>query len=197
MNSPNPPSAIQTMMDEHQTILRVLACLEKLVSDERCAGEPADTFAKAARFLREYADALHHGKEEDLLFPAMESSGLQAEAGPTAVMRIEHDEGRALVRRMRELGEAPEFDRAAFTRPALDFVVLLRAHIAKEDHILYPMARRILRESSLTALDAACARADAANFDPQTTAAWETWARELARRLGVDQDRYEVAPACH
>ena len=79
------PSAIQTMMDEHQTILRVLACVEKLVSDERCAGEPADTFAKAARFLREYADALHHGKEEDLLFPAMEASGLQAEAGPTAL----------------------------------------------------------------------------------------------------------------
>ena len=47
------------------------------------------------------------------------------------------------------------------------------------------------------ALDAACVQADAANFDPEMATAWETWARELAQRLGVDQDHYDVAPACH
>ena len=190
-------NAIQTMMNEHQTILRVLASLEKLVTDGQLADEPADTFAKAARFLREYADALHHGKEENLLFPAMESSGLQPEAGPTAVMRVEHDQGRALVRRMREIAESEPFGRASFAEPALAFIALLRAHIGKEDHILYPMAKRILRDSSLHALDAACAQADAKNFDPDMAKGWEQWARELAQRVGVDQDHYDVSPACH
>lgn len=189
--------AIQTMMAEHQTILRVLASLEKLVTDGAHTEEPADTFAKAARFLREYADALHHGKEEDLLFPAMESSGLQPEAGPTAVMRVEHDEGRALVRRMREISEAEPFDRATFAEPALEFVALLRAHIGKEDHILYPMAQRILRETNMHALDQACERADAANFEATMATEWEAWARQLAERLGVDQDHFEVSPHCH
>lgn len=189
--------AIQTMMDEHQTILRVLACLEKLVTDDAHESEPADTFATAARFLREYADALHHGKEEDLLFPAMEATGIPTESGPTAVMRLEHDEGRALVRRMRGLAGSDPFDRAAFAEPALQFVGLLRAHIGKEDHILYPMAQRMLRDTDMGALDHACAHADAANFDTGMAQGWEQWARDLARRLGVDQERYEVSPACH
>jgi hemerythrin-like domain-containing protein len=190
-------NAIQTMMDEHQTILRVLACLEELVTNDAHAHEPAGTFAKAARFLREYADTLHHGKEEDLLFPAMESSGMPAGGGPTAVMRVEHDEGRALVRRMREISDAEPFDRGRFAQPAIDFVALLRAHIAKEDHILYPMAQRMLRDTAQHALDKACEHADATNFDRNMATEWEQWARELARTLGVDQERFEVSPSCH
>jgi hemerythrin-like domain-containing protein len=184
-------NAIQTMMDEHQTILRVLACLEKLVDEQ------AATFAKITGFLREYADSLHHGKEEDLLFPALEATGIPTEAGPTVVMRMEHEEGRALVRRMRELATSEPFDRAAIVEPALQFVGLLRAHIAKEDHILYPMAQRMMRESDILALDRACEHADATNFVPDWSTGWERWARELARTLGVDQERFEVSPACH
>ena len=66
------------MMDEHQTILRVLACLEALVSRDQHASEPAVTFAKVTGFLREYADSLHHGKEEDRLFPSLHERGLPA-----------------------------------------------------------------------------------------------------------------------
>jgi hemerythrin-like domain-containing protein len=189
--------AIQTMMDEHQTILRVLASLEALITRE--PEEPVSTFRDAVQFLRDYADRLHHGKEEDLLFPAMEASGIPAEQGPTAVMRIEHDEGRALVRRMADLAEVgdAEFDRAAFSVPARSFIDLLRAHIGKEDHILYPMAGRLMRGSDLAQLDAACAQADAKNFDADMPEKWNQWARELAGRLGVDRERFEVSPACH
>lgn len=191
-------SAIQTMMDEHQTILRVLASLEALVTAPQGQREPVSTFRDVVKFLRDYADRLHHGKEEDLLFPAMEATGLPAGEGPTHVMRLEHEEGRALVRRMGTLVSVEDdaFDRAGFAEPALEFVGLLRAHIGKEDHILYPLAGRILRESDRAQLDRACEQADRA-FADDMSSRWAAWARRLATRLGVERDRYEAAPACH
>jgi hemerythrin-like domain-containing protein len=185
-------------MNEHQTILRALASLEALVSNPAHAGEPVETFREVVNFLRDYADQYHHAKEEDLLFPAMETAGVPPQ-GPTAVMRMEHEEGRAFVSRMAALSEVedPEFDRPGFAEPALGFVNLLRAHIGKEDHILYPMAERFIRESDFAQLGLAYKEANARKFEPEMPANWERWAHELATRVGVEQDHYVASPACH
>ena len=62
---------------------------------------------------------------------------------------------------MAEAGNADRgFDPAAFRVPALDFVTLLRAHIAKEDHILFPMAERMLDPDVLGRLDTACSEVE-------------------------------------
>ena len=189
--------ATQTLSDEHQTILRVLACVETLVEDEAHANEPVATFTSIVDFLRTYADKLHHGKEEALLFPAMESNGMPAEQGPTAVMRLEHEEGRALVRQMSEVCEGDGFSVAAFGVPGMQFVTLLRGHIGKEDNILFPMAERMLKESQLSQLANAYAATEARDFEPDVHEHYESWARELAGRLGVDQERFVVQPGCH
>lgn len=189
-------NAIQTLMDEHQTILRALAALEALASDPTHASEPVGTWRRLVHFFREYADSLHHGKEEDLLFPAMESAGIP-EQGPTAVMRMEHEEGRALVKRLAGLAEAESVDQDSFSAPALRYVELLRSHIGKEDHILYPMARRLMSESAMGALDRACEVADEQNFEPTVGPDWEEWIDALATRLGVNQARFDVSPICH
>lgn len=189
--------ATGTLMDEHQTILRVLASLEFLLSDARNRDEPVETFAAIVKFLRNYADALHHGKEEAVLFPAMESYGVSAAHGPTAVMRAEHDEGRALVRRMAQVCEAEGEPWKELRDPGLAFVSLLRAHIGKEDRILFPMAERILPQFELDRLAEEYGRVESSNFAPNVHSSYETWARELARRLGVDSDRYAAMPTCH
>ncbi len=49
-----------------------------------------------------FADQCHHGKEEDLLFPAMEAAGIPRESGPIGVMLEEHNIGRQYVRGMAE-----------------------------------------------------------------------------------------------
>lgn len=191
--------ATKVLMDEHQSILRTLACLETLVTDAAYQGEPVETFREVVDFLRTYADQLHHGKEEALLFPAMEARGIPTQSGPTAVMRYEHDEGRALVRRMHQLARADgdAFDRQAFRGPALEFVALLRSHIGKEDHILFPMAERLLHDSDIARLHEAYASAEARDFDPDVHERYETWARGLAQRLGITDERFVAAPACH
>ena len=175
-----------------------MAALEALVTDPAHAEEPVETFREVVAFLRDYADEFHHAKEEDLLFPAMEKAGVPPQ-GPTNVMRMEHEEGRAFVSRMAALSDAadPEFDRKRFVEPALGFVNLLRAHIGKEDHILYPMAERFIRESDFAQLGLAYEEANARKFEPDMAANWELWAHELATRVGVEQDHYVAAPACH
>jgi hemerythrin-like domain-containing protein len=36
--------------------------------------------------IRNFADGLHHAKEENLFFPALESKGFSAQQGPVSVM---------------------------------------------------------------------------------------------------------------
>ena len=139
----------EILMSEHRVIETVLACLEKMAdeTERKNALEVADA-RDVVSFLTTFADKCHHMKEEDRLFPAMERFGMPREAGPTAVMRHEHEMGRAHVRLMDEAVTASERGDAAaagrFAFEARAFVELLREHIAKEDQILFPMADRML-----------------------------------------------------
>ena len=191
-------SATHVLMEEHQTILRVLACMETLAMNRDLPEANVETFRRIVDFLRTYADRLHHGKEEALLFPAMEARGMSAHMGPTAAMRVEHDQGRALVRRMAAACDRDEAEvTAAFRGPALDFVNLLRAHIGKEDHILFHMADQMLDDAAVTDLETAYVEAEARDFDPDVHTRYEAWALELAHSLGIHDEVFRAMPACH
>ena len=101
------PKAIDILMQEHRLIEQVLGSLETCVVGIE-QGLPAErtTIADYAAFFRGFADACHHGKEEDLLFARMIERGFPRETGPLAVMLHEHALGRARVRALREIGEA-------------------------------------------------------------------------------------------
>ncbi|MEW5902069.1 MAG: hemerythrin domain-containing protein, partial [Acidobacteriota bacterium] len=97
-----------------------------------------------AEFLTIFADKCHHGKEEDLLFPAMEAAGIPREGGPIGVMLAEHVQGRNIIKRLTAAVEGCQAQRsgaaAEFAAAARDYAQLLSQHIQKEDHVLYPMA---------------------------------------------------------
>jgi hemerythrin-like domain-containing protein len=107
-------------------------------------------------FVRNFADRCHHAKEENLLFPAMEAGGFSPEAGPTAVMRSEHDEGRGHVRTMAESLEPAGAGDAAVLRRFAEhgraFIELLGTHITKEDQILYTMANQVMSDANQSEL---------------------------------------------
>lgn len=137
------------LMDEHRLIERVLGSLETCAAEVEGGLALERAFARDyAEFLRGFADAWHHGKEEEILFRRMIERGFSAEAGPVAVMLHEHREGRALVGAIHAVGGgagAPlDAERAAFLSGARGFIPLLRQHIQKEDNILYPMSERVL-----------------------------------------------------
>ncbi len=144
--SGSPPT--QILVEEHTLILQALDALEQKLSQlER--GAPADRvyFEKAVEFLRTFADKCHHGKEEHLLFKTMVDRGFPREVGPIAVMLHEHEVGRAFVRGIAEAAASAPGDPGAARRiieNGRGFIQLLRAHIDKENTILFPMADNIL-----------------------------------------------------
>jgi hemerythrin-like domain-containing protein len=133
-------SATSILSGEHRVILQLLAAMEVMAGRSAAGDLPANDARDALEVLRTFADTCHHGKEETILFPALEAQ--VPGFGPTAVMRAEHVEGRAFIRAMGEAVTA--VDPTAFARAAYGYVDLLRAHIAKEDDILFRMAQEML-----------------------------------------------------
>ncbi|MCG3130758.1 MAG: hypothetical protein FLDDKLPJ_01530 [Phycisphaerae bacterium] len=162
-----PTSATRILMDEHRVIERVLDALEeKLRREPRvCRRFVTD----AIDFFRNFADGCHHHKEEDELFPVLESAGIPRVGGPIGCMLHEHDEGRRLIRRMEEHLDAasqgePRAD-AVVRSAAADYAHMLRFHIQKEDTILFRMADQVLGEEEQRLMLEAFDRAEHHNGD--------------------------------
>ncbi|MBX3268811.1 MAG: hemerythrin domain-containing protein [Sandaracinaceae bacterium] len=173
----------ERLMEEHRAILRALDVLERIADRY---GDAPSAHAEDARavvgFIRGFADELHHGKEEAMLFPAMEEVGHSLRAGPIGVMLTEHDEGRALVRAMEGALDQAEGGADSFAAAAYSFAELLRAHIDKEDGILFPLAERALPEKVRAALCVRFEEHDGARHAAAYRAHLDTLAR-LEERL--------------
>ncbi|MFB3887773.1 MAG: hemerythrin domain-containing protein [Thermodesulfobacteriota bacterium] len=139
----------EQLKEEHQGILLMLKILEK-VCDRLDSKEKAkeDHLERVVEFFRIFVDKCHHGKEEDLLFPEMETSGIPKERGPIGAMLLEHEQGRTYVRGMGDAvvkfkkGEATAS--VEFTKNARRYIPLLSDHIDKENNILFPMGEKAI-----------------------------------------------------
>ena len=141
----------EQLKEEHRAIKLMLRIAEK-VCEKLESGEQVDPehLERIVEFIRVFADKCHHGKEEDLLFTAMEEAGIPKKGGPIGVMLTEHDIGRGYVKGMSEaIAKYKAGDRKAsseIVRNARSYIALLNQHIDKEDNILYPMADMHLSE---------------------------------------------------
>ena len=174
------PTAI--LMEEHRVIETVLDAMQQVVLDGRIDRE---FFAKAIDFFRNFADGCHHAKEEDELFPLLESAGLPREGGPIGCMLHEHEEGRALVRLIEAnvdaaaRGEAAGV--AALSGAAQRYIVLLRQHIQKEDNVLFRLTDQMLGREEQELLMGAFERAERTNGNTGKHERYLAMANELRR----------------
>jgi hemerythrin-like domain-containing protein len=141
--------SIDLLMQEHRTIERVVGALE-LAAFHLARGvavRPA-FFSEAAGFFADYADGVHHAKEEGVLFGAIADSGMPADDGPIPMMLQEHVEARAFTRGLRDAARRLEGGDASaapdVVAAARRYAALIRDHIAKEDEVLFPMAEGLL-----------------------------------------------------
>jgi len=80
-------NCVESMMQEHELIVEVLAALEAMAKSLAAGAEVArEDVADFGRFFRDFADKCHHGKEEDRLFAKMVEIGFPQDRGPIAVM---------------------------------------------------------------------------------------------------------------
>lgn len=146
---------VEVLKHEHRLIERGLDALETVMEEPRL---DAAFLRTAIDFFRTFADSCHHAKEEDQLFPVLESAGMPREGGPIGCMLHEHRLGRELVRQMSDSLDAHVGGDAsaecALRQAAAQYIVMLRQHILKEDNVLFMMADRMLdsqRQSGLSA----------------------------------------------
>jgi hemerythrin-like domain-containing protein len=135
--------------DEHRIIEQVLNVLDKIIDRATITGILEEESAREAiGFFRKFADQCHHRKEEGQLFPAMEARSFSGGCSPVAVMLREHELGRLYVSGMSGAVEgASQRDVDAlqwFVQHGRSYIRLLREHIQKEDHCLFPAANRAL-----------------------------------------------------
>lgn len=180
--------ATDILRAEHDVILDVLDCLENIA---RIASIEWKLDVRSAEdslaFLAEFADGCHHRKEEGALFPLLVKKGLPQEVGPLAVMLSEHQQGRAHIAEMyAALDERNDAKRAAaFSTHAGAYVDLLRAHIAKENNVLFPMADKMLAGTEQASLLQAFSRVESRDLGPGIHEGYVALAAELSARLGL------------
>jgi iron-sulfur cluster repair protein YtfE (RIC family) len=92
----------------------------------------------------------HFKKEESLLFPGLESQ-MQSPAGPTQVMRMEHEQMRELLANL--TGWIANEDQGEILGEAETLLIMMQQHNMKEEQILYPMIDQMLGNDAISLID--------------------------------------------
>ncbi len=179
--------AIETLMSEHRLIEQVLDAMVGFADEiRRQEATEREELARFVAFLREFADACHHGKEEDVLFAAMVEHGFPRDGGPIAVMLHDHAQGRALIGALAAKADGAGAwsgeDRQRIAEAAYAYAALLHAHIHKEDAILYPMAEQHLPPEAMERVGEQCERFEAEQTGPGAHERLHALADELVAR---------------
>lgn len=136
-------NSIEVMVKEHDNIVRMLkvvrkACLGILKGEEI----DFDDFYNMIEFVRKYADAHHHGKEEKFLFKEMQDNlGKLGQKLITNGMLVEHDYGRLymndLTDALQRVKNGDEESKLDVISNAVGYANLLIRHINKENDAVY------------------------------------------------------------
>jgi len=174
--------------------------LEKLRSLPEDQPLPHADAEQTMEFFRRFADRCHHGKEEGLLFPALERKGFPREMGPIGVMLYEHDVGRSHVRSMAEalqrIQSGDRQARAAFCQHAQAYIDLLREHIYKEDNILFMMAEQAFSPQDQHHLLEEFQQTEQTAVEAGEHERWVQTANQLADKYGVPQTAAPPPSCC-
>jgi hemerythrin-like domain-containing protein len=136
-------NSVEIMVMEHEYILRMLKVVRK-ASFKVMKGEEInyEDFNKMIEFIRQYADAHHHGKEEKFLFKEMQTKlGKLGENLITHGMLVEHDFGRLymsdLTDALQRVKNGDEESKLDVISNAVGYTNLLKRHISKENDAVY------------------------------------------------------------
>jgi len=123
------------MAAHHKECDDLFAQAEKSVAD--------GNWDSALQQWREFTDELenHFCREEQILFPEFEqATGMSG--GPTRMMRMEHEQIRALVNEINKAGDSKDMDQ--FLALTETLMITMQQHNMKEEQILYPMTDQSL-----------------------------------------------------
>jgi hemerythrin-like domain-containing protein len=140
----------EDLMREHGLLQRVLLvydeCARRLESTT-AEPPPPTVLPAAAKLVREFVHEYHERSEEDVVFPRCENGLVHVALVRT--LRDQHAVGRKITAFVEQ---ATPRDRKKTAAALRAFARMYRAHASREDTILFPAFRDILRPAELDAL---------------------------------------------
>lgn len=134
---------MQILVDEHITIKRWLAVIPSVVKNiDLTTDEGVQLIVDGVDLIRSYADRLHHGKEEGILFTYFDVS--------EKIFQVIYEDHRIARNHVKEMLTAiDKRDALALSEHLTAYGLLLAEHIKKEDEILFPWLDRKLTAEQL------------------------------------------------
>lgn len=171
---------------EHEVILHMLSGVER-VGQSILSTHSVDTqkVKNVIDFSRHFTDGCHHGKEEKHLFVKLADHGMAKDQGPIAVMLREHQMGREFIRKIEtalqeyESGKKEVADTIGQT--LMQYAELLRAHINKENSILFPMCDRMFTRLDQQVLEESFKKVEEEEVGAGVHEKYHQMAHEIAR----------------
>lgn len=133
---------ITILEDEHKHILNALKNVEEISEKTTINDKDIKTLKEAVHLFIEANK--HHEREEKVLFPAVEKEGFSC---APEQMKIEHIEIKELKKQLKNAVETK--DTRKIKEISFKLVPMLTEHIWKEDNILYPTARDLLKKEGV------------------------------------------------
>jgi hemerythrin-like domain-containing protein len=144
--------SIDLLLEEHRALSATLDALE-MAGRRLHSGiaVPPETFDNIFAFCKRFTDGCHHIHEERLLYPALAAHGLTPDLTPMSALVAQHESARAILAELHAAydrfhggDEAARHDVFVIAR---EYVVMLRDHMAIEEHYFRsPAALALTRE---------------------------------------------------
>jgi hemerythrin-like domain-containing protein len=144
-------SATEDLMREHGLLDRLLLLYDaggaRIERGDRAA---LAVLGRTANIVASFIQDYHEKLEEQFLFPRFEAAGKMTDL--VATLRRQHEKGRALTEEIRRatgatggVGEAGAAATARLTAALAAFVRMYRPHAAREDTVLFPAFKELVR----------------------------------------------------
>jgi hemerythrin-like domain-containing protein len=150
-------NALTSLIREHQVISRLIDALQVYARRLRLEQNaiPAD-LAHFARVFREYADEIHHEKEEGILLPILGRNGFHWDQGVLPEVRRDHRQERYLIEVLQQAGARQDAwsneDKRSIVATALALVEFQREHLELENTRLFSEVPKRLAQPALAQL---------------------------------------------
>jgi hemerythrin-like domain-containing protein len=179
-------SATENLENDHIHIMKLIDVMQHITGMDDPDTEHIEIITD---IIRNFADGLHHAKEENLFFPYLATKGFSAKQGPVAVMLSEHVQGRNFVKGISDnLALYRNGDKSALAKIYQNmsgYASLLTNHIAKENNILFRMADNALNQDDHAALLARFRETEVSHYASHDSKDYAGLIRSLATHYNI------------
>ena len=141
------------LREDHGRIMKLFAVWQKILGESNHTDQAIhEALAKCINFVELFIDRCHHGKEDEILFPAMTSSKNPEITSLVHELRSEHQTGRSLLKAIKlefKASAEPNGSPVSLIQLSHRYIDLFRKHIRRENAQLLPLIKKCISTKAL------------------------------------------------